>query len=411
MHILMILYNQVGRGTYWRALNLGRGLVEQQHQVTLLAMSQRQRLRTESFLDNGVLVVASPDLLWGALRSGWDPWDTANRIHWLRNRTFDIVHAFESRPVVIWPALYAQRFCDAKLVMDWSDWFGRGGSVEERTSPVVRTLLRPVETFFEEHFRCRADGTTVINTVLRDKALKLGVAAETLLLLRNGSDVDDLQSLSVSLARESLDLPLDVDLVGYVGAVFPRDAELMARAFDLIQATRPSARLLLVGYCNVPIEEYVSNPQEVYRTGWVPYADIGTYLSACDVCWLPLRNSGGNRGRWPLKLNDYLAVGRPIVATNVGDLTAFFSDHPVGLVVPDEPETLAEGVLTLLDSPQMAQTMGDLGRRLAETDFSWDALARELAVFYRQVLRGGLSHSAAQRPAPGSYGVRNSVGN
>ena len=395
MRVLMILYNQVGRGTYWRALNLGRGLVEQQHQVTLLAMSPRRRLRTEFFVDNGVSVVASPDLLWGALRSGWDPWDTVARIHWLRNRTFDIVHAFESRPVVIWPALYAQRLCDAKLVMDWSDWLGRGGSVEERASPVVRSLLRPVETFFEEHYRCRADGTTVINTVLRDKALKLGVSAETLLLLRNGSDVDGLQSLSVSLARESLDLPRDVDLVGYVGAIFPRDAELMARAFDLIQATRPSARLLVVGYCSVPIEEYVSNPQGVYRTGWVSYADIGTYLSACDVCWLPFRNSGG----------------RPIVATHVGDLTAFFSDHPVGLVVPDEPETLAEGVLTLLDSPQMRQTMGDLGRRLAETDFSWDALARELAIFYGQVVRGDLIHSEDRRSDLGSYGVRNGVGN
>ena len=411
MRILMILYNQIGRGTYWRALNLGRGLVRQQHQVTLLAMSPRHRLYTESFVDSGVLVVASPDLLWGALRSGWDPWGTVARIHWLRNRTFDIVHAFESRPTVIWPALYAQHACNAKLVMDWSDWFGRGGSVEERTSPVVRTLLRPVETFFEEHFRCRADGTTVINTVLRDKALKLGVPAETLLILRNGSDIDNLQSLSVSQARKLLDLPRDVDLVGYVGAIFPRDAELMARAFDLIQATRPSARLLLVGYYNVPIEEYVSNPQKVYRTGTVSYAEVGTYLSACDVCYLPLRNSGGNRGRWPLKLNDYLAIGRPIVATNVGDLTAFFSDYPVGLVVPDEPETLAEGVLTLLDSPQMSKTMGDRGRRLAETDFSWDALSRELADFYRQVLQGDFAHSAAQRPAPGLYDVRNGVGN
>jgi glycosyltransferase involved in cell wall biosynthesis len=387
MRILMILYNQVGHGTYWRALNLGRSLAKRQHQVTLLAMSPKRRLHFDTFVDQGVQVVATPDLLFGALRSGWDLWDSLRRMQWMMNQTYDIVHAFESRPVVIWPALFAQRACHAKLVMDWSDWFGRGGSVEERANPLVRGLLSPVETFFEEHYRQRADGTTVINTTLQQKALTLGVSAESLILLRNGCDVENLKSLSIADARDLLGLAHDASYVGYIGAIFPRDAMLMAKAFDCLQARKPSAQLLVAGYCNLPIERYVSNPETVHRTGHLPYADIGTHLSACDLFWLPLNNTGANRGRWPLKLNDYMSVGRPVITTDVGDLAPFFEEHAIGLAVNDNPAALADATLTLLNNPELRQQMGDHSHHLARTLFTWDALSVHLEMLYERVLQ------------------------
>jgi glycosyltransferase involved in cell wall biosynthesis len=62
----------------------------------------------------------------------------------------------------------------------------------------------------------------------------------------------------------------------------------------------------------------VAVPQ-IFRTGPLAYDQINPYLSACDVCWLPLCDSGANRGRFPFKLGDYMAVGKPVVATAVGD--------------------------------------------------------------------------------------------
>ncbi len=384
----MLLYNQVGRGTYWRALNFSRSLVRRGHRVTLLAMSNDQRLRFRVRHEDGVQIVESPDLLWGPLRSGWDPWDVLARIGWLKSQEYDLVHAFESRPVSILPAIYLQRRRGAKLVLDWCDWFGRGGSVEERPNPLVRAALRPVETFFEETFRPCADGTTVINTVLRQKAIELGVPPHTILLLRNGSDVENLRPQPQTEARRLVGLPVEVFLIGYIGAVFHRDAELMARAFDLIHAAEPGARLLLVGYCNVAVERLVSSPEAVYRTGHVRYDEIGRYLAACDLCWLPLCDSGANRGRWPLKLNDYMAVGRSVVATAVGDVIPFLERCPIGLLARDEPQDLADKVLALLGDPQRREAMGRHARHLAETMFTWDHLTDQLERFYREVLDG-----------------------
>lgn len=390
MRILMILFGMQGKGTYWRTLSLARGLARRGHQIAVLATSRTHRLRFDVRPDAqvGVTLVESPDMLWGPLRSGWDLWDAMSRIIWSHKRQFDLVHAFESRPVSIIPALYWQRYRHTKLVLDWCDWFGRGGSVEERANPLVRIALRPVETFFEERFRAQADGTTVINTILRQKAIDLGVPPQKILLLRNGSDVERLYPRPQMEARRAVGLPADELIIGYVGVAFRKDAELMARTFDLICAAEPRARLLLIGYFNQPIEGLVSSPEAIYRSGRLRYDELGLYLAACDLCWLPLRDSGANRGRWPLKLNDYMAVGRPVVASAVGDLTMFLQQYPIGLLARDDPRDLADKVLALFGDSRQREAMGREARYLAETTFTWDHLSGELEYFYYKLLEG-----------------------
>jgi glycosyltransferase involved in cell wall biosynthesis len=389
MNILMICFGVVGKGTYWRALMLARGLARRGHTVTVMSTSRVQHWRFNTRLDEviGVTLVETPDWQRGSLRSGWDPYNGLSRVRWGHGQHFDLVHAFESRPIAIYPALAWQRR-GAKLVMDWCDWFGKGGSVEERPNSLVRTVLRPVETYYEDRFRTRAVGTTVINTVLRERALQLGVPASTIFSLPNGSDVDTLHPIDQAAARQSLGWPLDVPIIGYIGAIFQSDAMLMAEAFDQICRQVPRARLLLAGYCNIDIAQLVADPSSVIRTGHINYDQISTYLSACDVCWLPLRNSGANRGRQPLKINDYMAVGKAVAATAVGDLVNLIQRGEFGVVARDEPDDLATKVLELLHDPERCAALGRSGRALAEREFRWEQIADRLGEFYQQVLQG-----------------------
>jgi glycosyltransferase involved in cell wall biosynthesis len=383
----MICFGVVGKGTYWRALELARGLAKSGHSVTVMATSRDQRRGFITTADRqaNVTLVETPDWMPGSLRSGWDPYNTWARTRWEHGRRFDLIHAFESRPTVIYPALAWQRR-GAKLVMDWCDWFGKGGSVEERPNPLVRTVLRPIETYFEEHFRIRAQGTTVINSVLHQRARELGVTECTIFSLPNGSDVDVLRPIPQTEARQQLGWSLDVPIVGYIGAIFQRDARLMADAFNVLYRQMPNARLLIAGYCNIPIERLVSAPQAIIRTGYLDYGQISLYLSAADVCWLPLCNSGANRGRQPLKLNDYLAVGKAVVVTAVGDVPDLVQRGEVGVVCRDEPDALAASVIDLLRDPQRREELGRHGRRLAETEFRWDQIADRLGEFYERVM-------------------------
>ncbi len=255
--LLMILYNRVGRGTYWRALGYAGQLAQNhKYEVTIMAISpkpigriqtQKQALSSEQTAQTGsVTIVKTPDLM---PASGYDPYDSIQRLLWLRGKEYDLIHAFECRPVVILPALYAQRIVGTPLITDWCDWFGRGGSVERRTTPLLRAALRQTETFFEERFRPSTAGTTVINTILQSKALALGIPREKILLLHNGANINEITPKDKSELRVKYQLPLDGPIFAYTGAIFNDDAQLMAQTFDLIVEQIPTARLLMIGYC------------------------------------------------------------------------------------------------------------------------------------------------------------------
>jgi glycosyltransferase involved in cell wall biosynthesis len=380
VRILHIVFNQVGRGTYWRAFHFGRVLAARGHQVTLMAMSPRARFRMQTSETCGLRLVETPDWLPGSLRSGWDLWDTARRMRWLDNEHFDIVHAFEARPVVIYPALRAQRQ-GAKLVMDWADWFGRGGLVEERPGRLTRAVLRPVETYFEERFRMQADGTTVISTCLRNYAVRLGVLPESIRLLRNGCD-EMVMPLERNRARRLTGLPPEALLIGYAGGAFWQDAEFMVEALNRLTAVEPKARLLLVGQFNRGIESRLDNPEAVIRTGPVAYAKMFDYLAACDLCWLPLRDTGANRARWPMKLNDYMTVGRPVLATAVGDMADVIVQHGFGVVASDDPTEFSTEALALLVDAERRGVMGEAAR-YAAMSLTWERLAYTLESTYQ----------------------------
>jgi glycosyltransferase involved in cell wall biosynthesis len=381
--LLLLSFNRVGKGTYWRALGFAQELVHLNYEVTLLAVAARRRWGFARQEINGVQVVESPDLM---PRSGYDPWDVVNRLAWVRKRPFDLVHAFETRPVNIFPALLAQRRYKVPFVTDWCDWFGRGGSVEQRSNPLLRTILRPVETFFEEQFRPGAAGTTVINQTLWQKAHDLGIPAHGLLLLPNGANVTTIRPQDKTAVRAKLGLPAAAFVLGYTGAMFDDDALLMAAAFDQIQAAIPQARLLLIGYTNVALEEMVREKTAVWRTGPVNNQALADYVAACDVGWLPLADIPANQGRFPMKVHDFMAAGRPLLVSDLGDLGHFVSQRNIGCAARSEPEAQAQQLMAMYEQPAALFTWGVQARQTATDEFAWSVVTAKLDRFYQQLL-------------------------
>jgi glycosyltransferase involved in cell wall biosynthesis len=384
MRILFLNHN-VARsgGTFFRAYHFARVLAGRGHDVTLLTISPASRLGSVERIADGVRVVETPDLLWGSARSGWDPWDTLWRAAFVRRHQADLVHAFDSRPAVVLPALAAHRL-GIPLVMDWADWWGRGGTIEERRPGAgLRAVVRPVETYFEEAFRTTARGTTVISTALRARAIGLGVAADTIAQIPNGCDVDRVVPLPKARCRHTLGLPADAPVVGYLGVLTRSDATLLFETFRQIRRARPDCRLLLVGNHKAsppPIEGLI-------ETGFVPFDRMIEWLGACDVLLLPLKDTISSRGRWPSKVNDYLAAGRPVVASAVGDIATLFGRHAIGRAVADTPDALTAATVALLENPAELDQLGATARSVAETELSWSRLTDDLEAHYARTMR------------------------
>jgi glycosyltransferase involved in cell wall biosynthesis len=386
MKILMLNHNPKWRGTFFRAFHFAKQLARREHRVTLVTISPQNRIRLHRETLHGVEIWEAPDLLPGMGRSGWDPYNTIRRLLFtLRSNRYDLVHGFDCRPAVIFPALAMKRVHKTPFVSDWADWWGRGGIIETR-GRLLRWTMGPIETHLEERFRYRANGITVTSRALEDRVVGLGIPRGRVHYVPSGSDVDTIRPMPKQEMRRTLGLPEKGKILGYIGFI-NYDVECMIRAFPLVQDRFPDAHLLLVGQ-KYPITKHLCREcnitRGIHEVGIVPFENLSGYLACADVLLLPFTDKICNIGRGPIKLGDYMAAGRPIVTQPVGDLRYVFQQHePIGLLAGNTPEAFAEAICDLLADPERAELYGRNARRLAEQEYSWQKAAESLEGCYQ----------------------------
>jgi glycosyltransferase involved in cell wall biosynthesis len=113
-----------------------------------------------------------------------------------------------------------------------------------------------------------------------------------------------------------------------------------------------------------------------------PREAMAAYLALADVLVSP-RAYGGNL---PLKVFDYLAAGRPIVATDIPTHRTVLADDRAVLVAP-RTEALAAGILSVLGDPERAQRLGAAARRYAQTHLGWSRFVDSVETLYAEVER------------------------
>jgi glycosyltransferase involved in cell wall biosynthesis len=125
----------------------------------------------------------------------------------------------------------------------------------------------------------------------------------------------------------------------------------------------------------------------VRTVGPVPFHESAWYLAACDVFVVPQVRTPFAEHQLPAKLVQAMALGCPVVATDVGDARELLGGvPPAGIVVPpDDPGALAEAVRGLLSSPTHAARLGAEARRRAEAELGWAAMCRAVEGVFREV--------------------------
>lgn len=384
MRVLFLNHNVVETGTFFRAFHFARQLVTRGYQVTLVTTSRAARLRGRSYERDGVEMFEAPDWLPGRARTGWDPYNTWVRRAFVRRHPFDIVHAFDSRPAVIYPALSVATRKSTTFVMDWADWWGKGGWIQERSGWVVRNTFGPVEAWFEEAFRTRAHGMTVASRALAERSAALGIAADRIELLPGGCEALSVPWPSRAAARSQLGIPLQVPLVLHVGVLTPGDYAYLRETFSHVRKDNPRAALVLAGRTGIRVPR---RDVEIgaTATGELEAETMRAWLAAADVCVIPCRDTIGNRGRWPSKVNDYLAAGRAVVMPRVSDAAALIQQAAAGWSTGVSADAFAAGIVHALASRAEADAAGARGRQAAESDLAWPRLTERLMTFYDRI--------------------------
>ena len=141
----------------------------------------------------------------------------------------------------------------------------------------------------------------------------------------------------------------------------------------------PQLRFVVAGRRPPPEIRALGTRPGIQVTGEVD--DIRPYLADALAMVVPLRSGGGTR----LKILQAMAMARPIVSTTLGaeGLSVTPGEH---LLLADNPQAFAEGIVTLAHSSQFAARVAEAGRRLALTQYDWQQCLRGLDDLYHSVL-------------------------
>ncbi|RMF03428.1 MAG: glycosyltransferase family 1 protein, partial [Chloroflexi bacterium] len=147
-----------------------------------------------------------------------------------------------------------------------------------------------------------------------------------------------------------------------------------------VRAAHPAATLLILG---TGPQESVLRQQAgdgVLFCGRVD--NVAPHLQASDLFVLPSATEGLSNA-----LLEALAVGLPVIATNVGGAPDVVEHgHGGWLIPPDQPEQLQEALVTLLADPFQCRQFGQLARLRIERDYALPAVAQRLRRLYDSVL-------------------------
>jgi glycosyltransferase involved in cell wall biosynthesis len=382
-----------------RAFFIGRALVERGHQVTILMPPYNNPPHAGwEWVRDGVGLVNMPMPSWGDSPQArlTVPLAMARRATRLEP---DLVHVFKPLGYAGLSGMYLRLFWPRlPLVLDSDDWEGRGGWADVNPYPRLwRWFFAWQEGWLARH----ADAVTVASRALQTQMWGFGLPPERVFYLPNGPDRLFRERRQVSLDEQRrLRRELGVGgapLALYIGHIsYGSEVNLALEALPRVVAAVPDIRVVIVGAGDgLPaLQEQARRAglaERVIFTGWVDQQQIPAYLAAADLALYPYRDTLVNRAKSPSKITAYMAMGKPIVATAVGENVTYLDGGRAGLLTsPDDARTFAEGMVALLRDPARAAELGRRAERRIWEHYDWSRRVLQVEGAY-QVALGGVN--------------------
>jgi len=205
-------------------------------------------------------------------------------------------------------------------------------------------------------------------------------------VIPNGANVDLFRPLDKNVCMNELNIDVASKYVGYVGYLAPwQGVDYLIKAAPLVLKEVPSVKILIIGdgASRKGLERITKDlklDKSVVFVKSVPYEDVVRFINAFDVCVAPfLRKRNEMTGLSPIKIYEYLACEKPVVATNIKGVGDFLAETRTGIVIEPENEAeLAKGIITLFHDENLGKRMGMKGREIVIKEHSWNIVSRKV---------------------------------
>ncbi len=361
-----------------RITSIAKAMVEMGHEVKLIYFPLPEKER-------GLIITQEPTKYFETIpfnRSKWAIFHNMRKIikyaKWA-----DVIHFQKCFAIAAIPAIFASAILSKPVHYDWDDW---EYLIYQYNPPskVYGSFLNYIERFLPKI----VDTISVASDRLKEEAVSLGFPEDRIV---KASVCADLNRFNPEVDGKEIRKRYgigDYKLVLYLGQLNGAQyTDELLKAMGYLSDIRKDVKFLIVGGGSdlerlKHLRDEYNLKGSVIFTGFLPDEDIPKCLAAADVAVGYFKNNNQQKSKSPLKIVEYLASGKAIVASNVGEVP-FMIDHCGVLVEPDNPYLFAKKLDDILDKPELLKKMGECARKRAEEIFTWSNTAKNILKAYK----------------------------
>jgi glycosyltransferase involved in cell wall biosynthesis len=308
---------------------------------------------------------------------------------------FDVVHAHNPPDALVFIGAFYKLF-GKRFIFDHHDlspemYYARFPS----GSRLVHTMLLSLEKL-----TCRlADHVIATNESYKIIAMERGRVPEArITIVRNGPDLRLLRPVEPNHTLRQK----GKTIIGYVGVMgFQDGVDYLLRALHYLvhDLRRTDIYCVLIGggdawTASKALARQLGLEEYVRFTGQMSNDDLLPYLSAADICVDPDPSNPYNDRSTMVKMMEYMALGKPIVAFDLPE-HRFTAQQAAVYATPNDERAFALALAQLMDDPLRRVALAAFGRRRIKTQLAWDFSIPNLLAAYRAVLP---APTASRRP-------------
>ncbi|MGC9397909.1 MAG: glycosyltransferase family 4 protein [Anaerolineae bacterium] len=294
-----------------------------------------------------------------------------------------------------------------KIDVIYAHWLLPGGFIGTLTSlitgiPVV-VHLHGSDVFVAERYRIfqpvvrlifhRVCQVIACSADLAQRATILGLASEKVTVIPYGVDLKRYApSISTQCSRAELGLEDGFYYILAMGRlVYKKGFEYLIRAIPEVIERFPDTRFVIAGEGDlstdlIALARSLGVQDHIIFPGHVFWDQTPCYYAAADIVVVPsVRDDSGNVDGLPNVLLESMAMGRPIIASEIAGIPEVIEDGKNGILVqPKNVAVLAQTVCRLLEDSSLRQRLGRSARATALSNLGWKQIAERIVVLLKQ---------------------------
>lgn len=250
-------------------------------------------------------------------------------------------------------------------------------------------LLKPLAHWMDKIIFAKADGFVAVSTYLKNHLIDLGVQESKIIVLPNAADPDIFIPLSPTPDIQNRYNLNRKKVIGFVGGFYPwHGLDFLLDCFHEVKKEIPQAHLLLIG--DGPAKETLKAEaarrnleSDISFLGAIAHQELPKLIACFDVAVMPDSNEYGS----PMKIYEYMSMGKPVIAPRLGPLEDGITNRREGIIFKQRDKNeLVAALKELLNNDQLREQMSKAARENIVNNHSWKKNAEKIIILYQGII-------------------------